>query len=110
MLYGRNVFESLQVKEVNTILDALDAGAKLTYVDIRATVTASKADRFCMIRPGTDYALNLALIHVVLRERLYDEPFVRRWVEGLADLASFVQPYTPEWAEQESGIPAREIV
>jgi thiosulfate reductase/polysulfide reductase chain A len=110
VLYGRNVFESLQVKEVNTILDALEAGCKLTYIDIRATVTASKADRFLMIRPGTDYALNLALIHVVLRERLHDVEFARRWVEGLSELERFVTACTPEWAEQETGIPAQEIV
>ena len=104
VLYGRNVFESLQVKEVNNILDALDAGAKLTYIDVRATVTASKADRFLMIRPGTDYALNLALIHVILKERLYDVGFVNKWVTGLTELESFVVPYTPGWAEKETGI------
>ncbi|MHB8166709.1 MAG: molybdopterin-containing oxidoreductase family protein [Sulfuricella sp.] len=109
VLYGRNVFESLQVSEVNNILDALDAGAKLTYIDIRATVTASKADKFLMIRPGTDYALNLALIHVILKERLYDADFVNKWVTGLPELDSFVSPYTPEWAGKETGIPAHEI-
>lgn len=109
VLYGRNVFESLQVKEVNNILDALDAGAKMTYIDIRATVTASKADKFLMIRPGTDYALNLALIHVILKDRLYDADFVNKWVTGLTELEGFVAPYTPEWAEKETGIPAYEI-
>lgn len=110
VLYGRNVFESLQVKEVNTILDALRAGAKLTYIDVRATVTAAKADTFLLIRPGTDYALNLALIQVLLREKLYDQAFVDQWVTGLAELEAFVQPYTPEWAAQETGIPAAAIV
>ena len=109
VLYGRNVFESLQVKEVNNILDALDAGAKMTYIDIRATVTASKADKFLMIRPGTDYAFNLALIHVILKERLYDAGFVNKWVTGLPELEAFVAPYTPQWAEKETGIPAYEI-
>src|SRR5208337_765016 len=110
VLYGRNVFESLQVKEVNNILDALDAGAKMTYIDIRATVTASKADKFLMIRPGTDYAFNLALIHVILKERLYDADFVNKWIDGLVELETFTAPYTPEWAEKETGIPAREII
>lgn len=110
VLYGRNVFESLMVKEVNSILDAIDNGAKITYIDCRATVTASKADRFLMIRPGTDYALNLALIHVILKERLYDIEFVNKWVKGLAELESFIVPYTPEWAEKETGIPAQEII
>lgn len=110
VLYGRNVFESLQVKEVNSILDAMDAGAKLTYIDCRATVTASKVDRFLMIRPGTDYAFNLALIHVILKERLYDVDFVNKWVTGLTELESFIVPYTPEWAEKETGIPVQEII
>ncbi|HHW21140.1 molybdopterin-containing oxidoreductase family protein [Thermodesulfovibrio thiophilus] len=110
ILYARNVFESLQVKEVNNILDALDKGAKLTYMDCRATVTASKADRFFMIRPGTTYAINLALINVILKERLYDIDFVNRMTTGLTELESFVAPYTPEWAEKESGIPAQEII
>lgn len=110
VLYGRNVFESLQVKEVNEILDALDAGAKLTYIDVRATVTASKADNFLMIRPGTDYALNLALIHVLLREHLYDAEFVDKWVVGLPELKRFVATSTPEWAEGETGISAENIV
>lgn len=110
ILYGRNLFESLQVKEVNNVLDALDTGAKLTYIDVRATVTASKADRFFMIKPGTDYALNLALIHVILKERLYDIDFVNKYVVGLTNLESFVIPYTPEWAEKETGIAASEII
>jgi len=50
VLFGRNIFESLQVKEVNTILDGMEKGAKLVYIDIRATVTASKADKFLTIR------------------------------------------------------------
>ncbi len=110
VLYGRNVFESLMVKEVNSILDALDKGARLTYIDCRATVTATKADRFLMIRPGTDYALNLGLIHVILKERLYDREFVNKYVIGLTELESFVTTYTPEWAEKETGISAYDIV
>ena len=110
VLYGRNVFESLQVKEVNTILDGIERGAKVTYIDIRATVTASKADKFLMIRPGTDYAFNLALINVILKDTLYDREFVEKWVTGLSDLENFVAPYTAEWAEKETGIPAYEII
>jgi thiosulfate reductase/polysulfide reductase chain A len=110
VLYGRNVFESLKVKEVNQILDAMDRGVKLTYIDPRASVTACKADRFLMIRPGTDYALNLALIHVILKERLYDIDFVNKWVTDLHALEHFVEEYTPGWAEKETEIPAQEIL
>jgi len=110
VLYGRNMFEAISVKEVNNLMDALSAGAKLTYIDPRVSVTATKASRYWMIRPGTDLALNYALIHVILAERLYDAAYVERWVSGLPDLRNFVRSYTPEWAEKETGIPASEIV
>ncbi len=110
VLYGRNIFEAVSVKEVNNLMYALEHGAKLTYIDPRVTVTATKAHRYWMIRPGTDLALNYALIHVILKERLYDADFVDRWVLGLPELREFVSSYTPEWAEEETGIAAGDIV
>ncbi len=109
VLYGRNFFEAIEVKGVRNLTEALENGAKLTYIDPRVTVTATKADRYWRIRPGADLALNYALMHVILRDRLYDVEYVNRWVTGLAQLQDFVRPYTPQWAEQESGIPAFEI-
>ena len=73
-------------------------------------MTATKASRYWMIRPATDLALAYGLIHVVLKERLYDAAFVERWVLGLNELQEFVRDTTPEWAEKETGIPAAEIV
>ena len=110
VLYGRNVLESLRVKAANTIMELLDRGGKITYIDVRASGTAMKATRFWMVRPGTDYALNLGIIHTVLRDKLYDAEFVNKWVIGLKELESFVAPYTPEWAAKETGVPAEEIV
>jgi thiosulfate reductase/polysulfide reductase chain A len=109
ILYGRNLFEALQVKEANDVLDATEHGAKLTYIDIRATVTASRAHKFYQIRPGTDYALSLALINVILNEGLYDKAFADKWITGLGELREFAAPYTPRWAEGETGIAARDI-
>lgn len=110
ILYGRNLFESIEVKPTRSLMKALEKGAKLTYIDPRVTVTATKAHRYWMIRPNTDLALNYALMYVIIKERLYDKPYVDRWVVGFQELQSFVQPYTPEWAEEETGIPADEIV
>lgn len=110
VLYGRNIFEAVSVKEVNNLMQALENGAKLTYIDPRVTVTATKAHRYWMIRPGTDLALNYALIHVILKERLYDAKYVDRWVVGLSELQDFINPYSPEWAEKETDISAEEIV
>ena len=110
IMYGRNFFEAIEVKPVNALTKALEKGAKLTYIDPRVTVTATKAHRYWMIRPGTDLALNYALIHVVLRDRLYDAEYVERWVHGLSELQDFIRPYTPEWAEKETDISSEEIV
>lgn len=110
VMYGRNIFESLEIAPINNLLKAMDKGAKLTYIDPRVSVTATKATRYWMIRPGTDLALNYALMHIILKERLYDQEYVRRWVSGLNELMAFVEPYTPEWAEKETGIPAGEMV
>jgi thiosulfate reductase/polysulfide reductase chain A len=79
VLYGRNIFEAISVKEVNNLMAAMEKGAKMTYIDPRVSVTATKAHRYWMIRPGTDLALNYALMHVILDERLYD---AHLWTAG----------------------------
>ncbi len=110
VFYGRNIVESIMVKEVKAVTEGLAKGAKMTYIDPRASVTAGKATRYWRIKPGTDYALNLAIIHTLIKRDLYDKDFVTRWTTGFPQLAEFVKPYTPEWAEQETEIPAEEIV
>ena len=109
VLFGRNLLESLQVKEAKEFMEVINRGAKCTYVDIRATVTASKATRFWQIRPNTEYALNLAFIHQILEENLYDADFVSRWAIGLDALEGWVNGKTAEWAETQTGVPAGEI-
>lgn len=109
VLYGRNLFESINIKEVNAMMSALENGAKITYIDPRVSVTATKAQRYWKIRPGTDLALNYALMNVIISERLYDAAFVEKWVVGMDELRAFTEKFTPEWAEKETGIPAAEI-
>ncbi len=110
VLFGRNIVESIKVKEVKSFMQGVKNGAKVTYIDPRLALTASKATRYWQVRPGTDYALLLAIVNVTLREGLYDKDFVNKYVTGLSDLANFVKEYTPEWAQKETGIPADEIV
>lgn len=110
VLQTRNIFEAINVKEVNDLLDAMDAGCALTCIDIRATVSAAKADNFFLIRPGTDHAFNLAVINVLLSAGLYNKPFAEMWIKDLDALAAFIAPYTPEWAEAETGVPAKDLV
>jgi thiosulfate reductase/polysulfide reductase chain A len=109
VLQTRNIFEAVNVQEVNNLMEGLSNGCKLTVVDIRATISATKADRFLLVRPGSDYALNLAVIHELMVNRLFDVEFATRWIKDLGRLDEFVRPYTPEWAEAETGVPAGEV-
>lgn len=109
VLQTRNIFESINVKEVNDLLEGMEKGCKLSVIDIRATNTSAKADRFFLVRPGSDYAFNLAVIHVLLEENLYDFDFAAAWIQDMEELRRFALPYTPEWAEKETGIAAADI-
>lgn len=104
VLQLRNIFESINVQEVNNLMDAMESGCKLTVIDIRGNVSAAKADRFFMVRPGTDYAFNLAVIHELQARELYDKDYADKYIKDLNVLKTFVKPYTPEWAETETGV------
>lgn len=106
LMMGRNVTESLHNGETLGWIDGVANGAKVTYVDPRYTITASKADEWLSIRPLTDHAFLLALIHVVIKGGLYDTQFVAEYVTGLDELAAKVEQYTPEWQEEITTIPA----
>ena len=110
VLFGRNILSSLRVAEVNQVMDMLDAGGSLTYVDVRQTLTGIKATRFFQVRPGTDYALLLGIINRVIQRSAYDKEFVERYCVGFDELARFVEPYTPEWAAKECGVKAKKIL
>lgn len=109
VLQFRNIFESVNVQEVNDLTDAMERGCKLTVIDIRTNISATKANRFFLIRPRTDYAFNLAVIHELLKRDLYDKEYADRYIQDLDALESFVSSYSPEWAEAETGVPACQI-
>jgi len=109
VLYGRNMVESLMVKEAKAFMAAVANGMRVTYIDPRATITASKATDYWQVRPKSDYALNLALIHEVLRQKAYDEDFVSRFVLGMDYLRDAVKDTTPQWQERHTGLPAERI-
>jgi len=109
VLQTRNIFEAINVKEVNDLLDARDAGAKITCIDVRTTVTAAKADNFFLVRPGTDMALNLGVIHELLAKGLYDKDFAEAWIKDLDALRAFVAPYDLAFAAAETGVPQKRL-
>jgi anaerobic selenocysteine-containing dehydrogenase len=91
------------------LIDMMRRGAKVIVIDPRETWIATRADLFLKIRPGTDNALALALLNVVVKEDLVDKAFVDTWCLGYDKMAERVQEYTPEWAEPITWIPAAKI-
>jgi anaerobic selenocysteine-containing dehydrogenase len=81
LYWGYNPSVSRLVHATATV-DAVNRGARLIFVDPRRTGLAAKADHWLQVRPGTDAALALGLIHVMLEEGWYDDDFVRRWTNA----------------------------
>ena len=91
------------------IEEAQRRGAKVVCIDPVAHRTAKKADWHIPIRPGTDGALALAMMHVIIGEGLHDAAYVEQHTVGFEQLAEHVVQYTPEWAAAETGIDADDI-
>jgi thiosulfate reductase/polysulfide reductase chain A len=91
------------------ILNAIEKGTKL--IDIRPMLEplGTRASIWLPVRPGTDCALALAILNVIINEKLYDADFVANWCYGFDKLVEHVQPYYPEWAELITGIPSARI-
>lgn len=109
ILFGRNMFSALRIAENLQTLDMLDKGGRLTYVDVRQTITGLKATRFMQVRPGTDYALALGMIHEIIKREVYDKKFIEKYVSGFEELCEFIEPYTPAWAAKECGVREKAI-
>jgi len=88
---------------------AMRKAKKVIAVDPRTTDTARAADLHLRLRPGSECALVLALIHVLIEENLYDAAFVRDYCNGFQELAEHVKPYSPDWAAPITRVPARDI-
>ncbi len=85
-------------------------GAKLVVIDPYRTRTASLADWHLAIHPGTDVALALGLMHVIIGEGLYDADYVERYTLGFQELRKKVREYPPERVATWTGIAAEDII
>lgn len=93
------------------ILQARRRGARVIVIDPRRNGTARKAEaEWVPIRPGTDGALALGLIQVLIAEELYQEEFVTRWTVGFPELAGYVQHFRPEVVAGITGVQAETVV
>jgi molybdopterin guanine dinucleotide-containing S/N-oxide reductase-like protein len=85
-------------------------GAKLVVIDPYKTRTAKVADWYLPINPGTDVALALGMMHVIIGEKLYDADYVARFTQGFDELSHRVRDYSPERVSRWTGISAGDIV
>ncbi len=108
ILWGGNPRATNKPQEI-TIDDAMKRGMKLIVVDPRRTTYADEAHLHAQLRPGTDGALALGMLHVIIKEKLYDEKFVTEYTTGFDKLIPHVEEYTPERVEKITWVTADTI-
>ncbi len=108
VFWGANL--ASQPNTVRHLKAAKQRGARIVTIDVRHTEGAAQSDDVLLIRPGTDAALALAMMHVIVAENLYDADFVRDHAVGFDELAQHVRQFDPDWAADETGIAAERIV
>jgi anaerobic selenocysteine-containing dehydrogenase len=108
VLWGANLVS--QPNTARYLLKAKRRGARIIAIDVRRTEATAQADEVFLIRPGSDAALALALMHVLIGERRYDRQFMADHTEGFEALAAHVGAFTPDWGEAQTGVEAARIV
>ncbi|MFX1591373.1 MAG: molybdopterin-dependent oxidoreductase [Promethearchaeota archaeon] len=82
MVWGTNPGESMPLQNMRKIMDAKEEGTQVIVIDPRFTITASKADQYIGLKPGTDSALALGLMNVIFKNNLYDKEFILEHTNG----------------------------
>ncbi|MDP2936926.1 MAG: molybdopterin-dependent oxidoreductase [Dehalococcoidia bacterium] len=110
LLFGRNYAESMYyVAATNALMQAKEKGSRIVVVDPRLSRMASQAHEWIPIRPGTDGAMLLAMMNVLVAEGLYDAPFIEANTVGFQELRDFLADKTPAWASSICDVPAETI-
>lgn len=94
----------------HAIIDLMKRGTKIITADPRMHWLATKAEHVMRLRPGSDTALALGLLNVIISEDLYDHDFVEKWCYGFEELAERVAQYPPSKVEEITWVPADQIV
>lgn len=102
-------FASAYGKFSELIPNAKKQGIKLVVIDPWRNELAEQADIWLQLAPGTDDALALAMLNIVIKENLYDKDFVKDWTVGFKELAEYIEDFRPAWAERITGVKATDI-
>ena len=107
VLWGANL--ASQPNTAPHVVAARRRGAYVVTIDVRETEAAARSDETIVIRPGTDAALALGMMHVIVAEGLHDREFVAHHTRGFDALAAHLAGHTPEWASEVTGVAADRI-
>lgn len=107
ILWGSNITSTNEEGQINRLLlDQMEQGTELIVIDPRRTDLAKRTRFWLQLRPGTDGALGLGFLNVIIEEGLYASSFVEKWTEGFPELANHVKTYTPEKVSEITWVPA----
>ncbi len=110
VFFGSHLGENAHNSQVQEFVRARARGAHLVVLDPRFSTVAEKADLWLPVKPGSDTAVLLAWLHLLVKERTYDQAFVKARTIGFEELKKHVEPFTPQWAATQCGVAANEIV
>lgn len=108
LIWGCNIV-STNMHQVLLANEARKRGAKIVVIDVHRNRTAKWADWFIQIRPGTDAALALGIMHLLMREQLVQEDFIKRYTIGYDELKQHISEYTPEKVSKMTGVSVKDI-
>jgi len=109
VVWGANPATDSPPINLNKILEAKQRGAQVVVIDPLKTFTAEKADEWIGIRPGTDGALALGIVHVMIEKGLYDTAFADDWTHGFGELRAYVRKFSPPEVEKMTWVKAGRI-
>lgn len=110
VIWGSNPVGTAEMGlRVGQIMQAQENGAKLIVVDPILSPMASKADTWLQIRPGSDAALALGMLNVIITEDLYDKEFILEWTHGFEQLTEHIWQYSPEKVAEIVGLQVSSI-
>jgi thiosulfate reductase / polysulfide reductase chain A len=112
LLFGWDLVTKAKIVYANGVVKARANGAKVVHFSPTYTATSRVSSEWQNIKPGTDLAVALAMINVIVSENLYNKEFVDAYTnfgQYEAQIRSHFAEYTPAWAESESGVPAADI-
>ncbi|NOZ50914.1 MAG: molybdopterin-dependent oxidoreductase [Chloroflexi bacterium] len=110
LVWGENPVTDSSPINLKRLRQARKRGARIIVIDHRRSETVhALQSEWIGVRPGTDGALALGAIHVLIDEALYDHAFVENWVHGFAELRDYVRQFTPERVQAITWVPAEKV-